>query len=97
MLKGNGMEVWLEDQDGNVLPHGKQTKDGNEISAIVEIEGGVVGNAGRLSAFWNSDRNAVRCTSSTGVEPADSSLFRPGTMYSSLILHPNLAKLQYFG
>jgi hypothetical protein len=51
MLKENGIEVWLEDQDGKVLPHGKQVKNGNEISAIVEIEGGVVGNAGRLAAF----------------------------------------------
>jgi hypothetical protein len=40
MLKKNNIEVWLEDEEGNVLPHGQPTTNDNEISATVEIAGG---------------------------------------------------------
>jgi len=40
MLKKNGIETWLEDVDGNALPHGRPTTRANEISATVEIEAG---------------------------------------------------------
>jgi len=40
MLKKNNIEAWLVDEHGNVIPHGRPTIEGNQISASVEIEGG---------------------------------------------------------
>jgi hypothetical protein len=43
MLKKNNIEAWLEDDDGEEIPHRVPTTERNKrnkVNAIVEIEGG---------------------------------------------------------